>query len=328
VRGVRGVAHQDDMAPAVEMAPVPAHQALEIDPGRAAQVAGVRHQLRAAEHLTEQILAERDRGVWIGVAEAMGGKRLLGGLDDEGRGRGIELVDMGLEPAVFGAAEVEREGVEVLLGAEPDEAVRPYREVRFENIGVAVAQLRIDAIAGHDQVGVGKLEVTVDLAREHQLDAKFPAAPLQDVEQALAANADEAVAGRAHAPTLDENLDVVPVVECGLDPLRGRGVAGAHVLHCGIGEHHAPAEGVVWPVALDHRYLMRGMRLLHQEAEIETCRTAADTDDAHVRFLFSSGCALAQHSSPPPRQQEGVERDYAPARLMTEDQAELSRKLV
>ena len=43
----------------------------------------------------------------------------------------------------------------------------------------------------------GKLEIGLDLALEHEFDAERLAARLQDVEQLLAADADEAVAGGA-----------------------------------------------------------------------------------------------------------------------------------
>ena len=66
-------------------------------------------------------------------------------------------------------------------------------------IGVAAADLRIEAVGGDDEVGVGEFEVGIDLALEDELDAERLAAPLQDVEQLLAADADEAMARRAHA---------------------------------------------------------------------------------------------------------------------------------
>jgi hypothetical protein len=89
------------------------------------------------------------------------------------------------------------------------------------------------------------------------------------------------MAGGAHAPALDQHLDVVPMVERDLDLPRGLVVPGAHVLHGGVGEHDAPAEGIVGVVALDHRDAVLGMRLFHQQAEIQPGRAAADTDDAH-----------------------------------------------
>ena len=69
-------------------------------------------------------------------------------------------------------------------------------------------------------------------------------------------------------------------------------VSGGHGF-CGIGrlqvaqglvrEHHAPAEGVVRLVALDHRDLVRRILLFHQQREIQARGAAADADDVHAR---------------------------------------------
>ena len=91
--------------------------------------------------------------------------------------------------------------------------------------------LRVDAIGGDDQVGIGEFKVGVDLALEHELHPELFAAFLQNVEQFLAADADKAVAGGAHASVLDPDLDVVPMVERGRDRFRGLAVPGAHILH-------------------------------------------------------------------------------------------------
>ena len=119
---------------------------------------------------------------------------LLGGLDDESRGLGVELVDMGLEPAVLGAAKVEGEGVEELLRAEPDVAVRADDQIGLEHVGVAVPDFGIEAIGGDDEIGVGEFEIAVHFLVERQLDPEPLASALQNVEQLLAADADEAVA--------------------------------------------------------------------------------------------------------------------------------------
>jgi hypothetical protein len=51
----------------------------------------------------------------------------------------VELVDMGLEPAVFGLFEQEGEGVEQPRRAQPDEAVGPRHDVGLEHGGVLLA---------------------------------------------------------------------------------------------------------------------------------------------------------------------------------------------
>ena len=89
--------------------------------------------VRAVQHLGEQVFAEGDRAVLVELVQAVRLERLLGGLDDEGRGLVVELVDVRLEPAVLGAAEVEGEGVVELVGAEPDVAVGARDQVGLED---------------------------------------------------------------------------------------------------------------------------------------------------------------------------------------------------
>jgi hypothetical protein len=138
----------------------------------------------------------------------------------------------------------------------------------------------VDAVAGDDQVGVREVQVRIDLGLEHQLDAQL-SQRLQDVEQLLAADADKAVAARADHLALEQQLDVVPVVEGLLDGV-GRGLVPlAHVVHGGVGEHHAPAEGVVGLVALDDRDVVRRIALLHQQGEVQATGAAANANDLH-----------------------------------------------
>ena len=152
---------------------------------------------------------------------------------------------------------------------------------------VSIANSGVDAVGGDDQVGIGKFEVGVDLALEHELHPELFAAFLQNVEQFLAADADKAVAGGAHASVFDPDLDVVPMVERALDRFRGLAVPSAHILHGRIGENDAPAEGIVRLVSLNNRNVMGRVFLLHQQAEIEPCRAASDANDAHI-FLRPS----------------------------------------
>ena len=150
------------------------------------------------------------------------------------------------------------------MGAEPDVTVWTHDEVGLEHLPVPLAQAGIDAVRGDDEVGVRKFEVGIDLALEGELDAKLLAARLEDVEQLLATDADEAMPRRTDALPLELKLDVVPVVESALD-LRGRlRVPDLHRLHRRVGKDDAPTERVVGPVALHDRDRMIGMQLLHQ----------------------------------------------------------------
>ena len=92
---------------------------------------------------------------------------------------------------------------------------------------------------------------------------------------------------RAHAAALEEDLDVVPVVEGVADQARAFGVGHQHVLQRLVGQHHAPAEGVVGAVALDHHHAAVGALLLHQQAEVQPRRAAADAHDAgHLIHVY------------------------------------------
>ena len=281
VRGVHRVAHQHDMAAAVEVRPLLALDTLEVEPGGAAQMARIGHQLRALQVVGEEPFAERDRLVLVGTIEAVRLPDRFGRLDDEGRRRLVELVDVCLEPAVFGLFEQEREGVVELVGAQPDVAIGPVDDVGLEDRDVLVADARVDAVRGDDQIGVGVLVSRRHLALEDELDAEDLAARLEDVEQLLAPDADEAVPATADRAALEVQLDVVPVVERMLDRRGRRRVPHAHVVHRRVRQHDAPAEGVVGEVALDHRDVVRRILLLHQQREIEAGGASADADDLH-----------------------------------------------
>ena len=127
----------------------------------------------------------------------------------------------------------------------------------------------------------GYCVVACDVRLEHELDAERCAARLQDIEQALAADAAEAVAARADLAAADVDLDVVPVVERAEDGVGGRRVGFAQVAERLVGEHDAPAERVVRAVALDHADAVRGRLPLHQQREVQAGGTAADAHDVH-----------------------------------------------
>ncbi len=92
------------------------------------------------------------------------------------------------------------------------------------------------------------------------------------------------------------DIDVVPVIEGRVDLARAFRIGLAQVVHGGVGEHHAPAEGVVGAVALDHDYLMARVLPLHQQAEIQAGRSAANTQYSH---LSSPRGVMAAAALPP-----------------------------
>src|SRR5690606_9180041 len=127
----------------------------------------------------------------------------------------------------------------------------------------------------------GDLLVVLGVGLEHQPHAQLLAARLQDVEQALAADADETVAAGADALALEMDFDVVPVVERIADFAGADGIGRLQVAHGGVGKHHAPAEGVVGAVAFDDHDLVGRVVQLHEQPEVQAGGTSAYADDIH-----------------------------------------------
>src|SRR5205814_8841559 len=108
----------------------------EVDPGRAAQVACVRHQAMTAEIFREDSLASGDRLLLAHAFETELPPGLFTAFDDEGRGLGLELIGMRPHPAMLGLLEDEGEGiVELLTRAEPHELASPHVDVGLEDDG-------------------------------------------------------------------------------------------------------------------------------------------------------------------------------------------------
>ena len=279
--GVHRVAHQHHMAAPVEMRPLLALDLLEVEPGRAAQVARIGHERRALQVAGKHLFAKRNGLGLVGLVQPVGQPDILGAFHDEGGGVLVKLVNVGLKPAVLGFLEQKREGVIQLVRAQPDVAVRPGHDLGLEDVFVLGANARVDAITGNDQVSIGVLGVGVGVGLKHQLHAQLFAAVLQDVEQLLAPDAHKTVSAGADHLALEAQFDVVPVIEGQLDLGRCHRVLLAHVVHGGIREHHTPAKGVIGFVLLDHGDVVGGVLQLHQQAKVQAGGTAADADNIH-----------------------------------------------
>ena len=282
MRRMHGIAHQHHMAaPGIAQPPLVADHALKIDPGRTAQMSRIGHQLLALQIVRKQLFAEGNGLLLVGAIEAAGLPAFLRGLDDESRSLVVELVDMRLEPAMLGAHEIKGEGLVDLVRAQPDVAIGTGDDIGLESVLVLAADAGVHAVAGNDEVGIRILLVALHIGLEHQVDTQLLAARLQDVEQVLAANPHKAMAAGANPASLEQQFDIVPMVEGLLDLRRRHRVPDAHIVHGGIGEHHAPAEGVIGQVALHHRHLVRRVHLLHQQREIQAGGAATYADDLH-----------------------------------------------
>ena len=230
----------------------------------------------------EDAFARRDRLLLAHGVEAEPAPRRLRALDDERRGLGVELVGVRPDPAVLGLLEDERERVlESLPGAEPDVLAGAHVDVRLEHVRQGAANLRVGAVGRDDQIVVAVAVGALELGLELQGDAQRTRPVLQDVEQALAADAAEAVARRAGDGAAVEDGDVVPVDERAPDRVGALGIAGVEIDEGLVRQHHAPPEGVVRPVALDDDDLVAGLAPLHGDREVEPGRSPAETGNAH-----------------------------------------------
>ena len=246
--GVGGVSQQDYLA----VAPVGAGNPREIQPGRAAQVSGIAHQGVAAQPVGEQVFGRAAGLVLVHGVKAEAPPGRLRTFYDEGRGTRLELVGVGPDPAVRGLDKGEGEGVEGLFRAQPYVFVGPDIDVDAENLGVLVADATVEAVGGDDDISGQGADVG-DLVLEPQLDPERPGAILKDRQQPLPADARETMAARTYRPAMDVDVDVVPMDEGRLDDGGGFRIIGLEICEGLVGEDHAPAEGVVRPVALmDH----------------------------------------------------------------------------
>ena len=75
--------------------------------------------------------------------------------------------------------------------------------------------------------------------------------------------------------------DIVPINEKLANARRAFRIVGLEIGERLVGQHHAPAERVVRPVALDDHDLVRGIPPLQRNREVEPAGAAAKTNRAH-----------------------------------------------
>ena len=287
MRRGRGIAQQHD----VLVAPLLAKHARELDPGRAADVAGVGHQLVPVKMVFEDLLADRD-GLFLRLlAETVGVEGLLAAFDDESRRVLVELVGVNPDPALVGLLEDEGEGVvELLMRAEPNEGAAAHVDVGLESVLELHSGLGVQTVRGDNQIVVVHVfRCGLHLGLELQVHTQFAGPLLQDQQQALAPDPAEAMAGAEDRVALVVQRDVVPIGEVAADFLGRDGIIGLEIVQRLVREHDAPAEGVIGAVALKHGDIGLGLAQLERDREVQPRRTAAKTDCTHrnsplVRF--------------------------------------------
>src|SRR3712207_3418372 len=144
------------------------------------------HQRMTVEVSLENILQERDALIRPQLLEAEPLPGLRRALDDASAGVAVEAVGMEPDPAGIRLLERECEGVENLVGAQPNVLVPADLYVCSEMVAIELAHPAVDAVAGDDQVGVSKLGRVLDLASELNVGAEIYRTRDQNLEQTLA----------------------------------------------------------------------------------------------------------------------------------------------
>src|SRR5215204_1309179 len=279
VRGVGGIPHQHD----VVVEPVLVADPLEVEPRRPVEVTLIVDQGVAVEVGLEDLLHEGDALVGPELVEAQALPGLRRAFDYAGAGVFVKAVGVDPDPTGSRLLEREGEGVEDLVGAEPDELIGPHVHVRPKLFPVELAHPAVYPIAGNDEVRIPEPAEILNLPLELHVYPEVGRPCGQDVQQLLASYPHEPVpAGATDALPRDEHLDVVPVGEVVGDLLRANRVVLAQILKRLIREHHAPAERHPSRVALNHGDFVVRIAQLHRDARIEPRRPAADACYLHV----------------------------------------------
>ncbi len=259
--------------------------AFAADVGEIAPDRPVGDDAMAGELIGEQALDETRRGRLVELVQAGAREGLRIGLDDPGRALRLVLIAVRDEDAVLRLAEEEREGVERPRRAHPGKQVGAQIHARLERGGECLAHARIDAVGGNDEIGIEQRRFERrDLGLVFDLHAERARPPAQDLQQRRTRTSAKAVAADAMGGAAEMDLDVVPIGEMADDGAVALAVVALEGGERLVGEHHAEAEGVVRPIALEYRDLRLRPCLLHQAREIEAGRTAADDVNFHAHL--------------------------------------------
>ena len=260
MRGVGGVAEQHDIA----VVPAAAAQRGEAEPARV-----VGQQPVAAQHAAEDSGYPPDRGL---VRFARGqlarcGRQLaesgrlphgLVHLDDEGAAGGVVGVTVYLHDAERRLLDIELEGIEHKVGAQPHVLALATIKVRLERGRIHSPYRRVRAVSRDNQVVAGG-EIRGVRRRSPEADghAQLGAAVLQDLKQAAPAHRGEPVPAAGDHLAAVVHVDVVPAGELALHLAVDAGIGVLDAAEGLVGEHDAEAEGVVGRVALEDSNLRR-----------------------------------------------------------------------
>ena len=158
VGSVSRITNQDD----VVLVPALTQHAVELEPDpRAAQVARVGDEPMAVQQISEQVFAEGDGLIRrFGVKPGARPGRLWGFHNKSGH-LGIEAVGMQVEPAELGFFKSKREGIELFLGAQPDETTGAQVDARIEVCFMLAAHGGEHTVGTNHQVVIFGIDVWV-----------------------------------------------------------------------------------------------------------------------------------------------------------------------
>src|SRR5579884_1632714 len=258
--------------------------ALELQPyGGTAGVPGVGYEAISIQPLRENALAQGDGCAEIHAVETGAQPVLLRSFDDEGGPIFIEAIGVQVEPAPFGFAEIEREGVELFARPQPDETIGPNLNVGPEYVFVFAPRGRGDAIRGNNEVIVRGVIVRIfDFGFKDEVYAQACGALLQNLEQLDARDPAETMAAGGCLGAFEEDVDVVPVPEGAGNGAMSFRIGLSESVHGFVGEDDAPAEGCIGAIALDHGHIPIGIGLFRQNGKVQAGRTATQANDFHA----------------------------------------------
>src|SRR5262245_23555864 len=264
--------------------------ALAADGRKIAPDGAIGDQPMTLQLLREQAFGETCGRGFVQLVETGAREGFWIGLDDPRRAMRRVLVAMADEDAMLGLTEEEVERIERPRRAHPGEKVRPQVDTRLEPIGKGLAEVGIDAVRDHHEIGVanGGIERR-DFALVLDPDAERAGAPPQDLQQRRARAAAKAVAADAVRRAAEMDLDVVPIGKVADDGAVALAVVGLEGVERLVREYDPEAEGIVGPVALEHGDARPRPGLLHQDREIEAGRAAADHVNLHARLYRCDG---------------------------------------
>ena len=180
-----------------------------------------------------------------------------------------------------------------MLRAQPDVLVPADVDLRLEPVRMETPHPAVDAVAGDDQVAFGELRGAGDLGLEPNLDPKVDRALGEDVEHALATDAEAGPAQVDLLLALDVHQLALPAEGALADLARAFGVGVVELAEQIGPQRHPPAVGRSGGVPFEHRDLVLGTTLLHQDGEVKTGWPSANAGDSHLGPRGSSGPAQA-----------------------------------